>query len=196
MDSVYWKLDNLERMGQLPLSAVGSPRVLDGPYGKAIEFAGAADALFAQSNPLQGLEQFTLEILFRPDAGGLREQRFFHAGQIHGERILFETRLTDDGHWYLDTFISSGESNCTLLNEGFLHPVNQWYYLAMSCDGKEQVNYVNGHQERRGAVDFCAQGEGALAIGVRLNSVCWFKGAMAAVRLTPAVLSANQLLSL
>jgi hypothetical protein len=194
--SSYWQLDNLEGMGELPLQVVGNPRVVDGPHGKAIEFAGAADGLFAQSNPLQGLAQFTLEILFRPDIGGLREQRFFHAGQVHGERVLFETRLTQDDHWYLDTFISSGESNCTLLNERFLHPLDKWYYLAISCDGKEQTNYVNGRQEQCGAVDFCAQGEGALSVGVRLNKVCWFKGAIAAVRLTPAVLETSQLLSL
>lgn len=195
MDSVDWRLNSVERMGDLSLRAAGAPRVVDCPYGKAVEFGGEADALFAQSNPLQGLAQFTLEILFYPAAGGLREQRFFHAGQVHGERVLFETRLTGDGYWYLDTFISSGESNCTLLNEDFLHPVDEWYYLAMSCDGKEQINYVNGSQERRGAVDFGAQGEGALAMGVRLNEVCWFKGAIAAVRLTPVALGVDQLLS-
>lgn len=66
----------------------------------------------------------------------------------------------------------------------------------MSCDGKEKVNYVNGREEQRGAVDFVAQGEGALSLGVRQNEVCWFKGAIAVVRLTPAALRANQLLSL
>ncbi|MFT5091060.1 MAG: hypothetical protein ACI8PG_005444 [Planctomycetota bacterium] len=194
MDSIYWNLESIERMGNLPLNTAGTPRVIDSPHGKAVEFGGEADALFSQSNPLQGLAQFTLEILFCPAAGGLREQRFFHAGQVHGERVLFETRLTGDGYWYLDTFISSGESSCTLLNEGFLHPVDQWYYLAMSCDGQEQVNYVNGSQEQCAAVDFVEQGEGALSIGVRLNEVCWFKGAIAAVRLTPIALRVGQLL--
>ena len=63
----------------------------------AIEFDGVRDALFVGTNPLAGLEAFTIELDFRPDEGGLAEQRFLHLGEANGDRVLFETRLTGDG---------------------------------------------------------------------------------------------------
>ncbi len=184
MQKTSWQLDSIERLGAIALRAEGQPRLVEAPRGRAVEFAGASDGLFAQVNPLEGLQAFTIEILFRPDPGGLAEQRFFHAGSASGDRALFETRLNSSGEWYLDTFISSGDSHCTLLNEGFLHPLGRWYHLAMSCDGSEQINYVDGHLERRGPVDLTPMDAGELSIGVRLNRVCWFKGAIAEVHLT------------
>ena len=148
-------------------------------------FDGARDGLFAQTNPLAGMKAFTVEIVFRPDRGGLKEQRFFHVGQAHCDRVLFETRLTADDQWYLDTFICSNDSDCTLLNKEFFHPLGAWYHLAMSCDGQEQINYVNGIQENRGPINFAPMDDtGGLSVGVRLNRICWFFGAISEVHLT------------
>ena len=188
MQSIVWELDNLEALDGCALEASGQPVVIDCPYGKAIEFDGKQDAVFIDSNPLAGLRSFTAEVIFRPDAGGLAEQRFFHLGEADGNRVLFETRLTGDGHWYLDTFISSGTSTCALLNEGILHPVGEWYHLALTCDGREEANFVNGVKEASGAIDFASMEGGRTALGVRLNRVCWFKGAIGRIRFTPEVL--------
>lgn len=185
MKKTSWELSSIERLGDIDLCAEGRPQVAQGPRGCAVEFDGANDGLFAQTNLLAGMNAFTLEIIFRPDRGGLEEQRFFHLGQVHGDRVLFETRVTNDHQWYLDTFISSGDSNCTLLNEGFFHPLGSWYHLAMSCDGREQINYVDGLLEQRGPVNFSPMDDtGALSMGVRQNRVCWFLGAIAEVHLT------------
>lgn len=192
MQKTSWQLNSTDHLADLPLSAEGNPQVVAGPRGPAVAFAGTADGLFADSHPLQGMEAFTIEIVFRPERGGLAEQRFFHIGDPHGDRVLFETRLTDRDEWYLDTFISSGASHCTLLNEGFLHPLDAWYHLAMSCDGGEQINYVDGHMEQRGPIEFTPLGSGALSIGVRLNRVCWFKGAIAEIHVTPEALGPEQ----
>ncbi len=188
MQSIVWELDNLEALDGCALEASGQPVVIDCPYGKAIEFDGKQDAVFIDSNPLAGLRSFTAEVIFRPDAGGLAEQRFFHLGEADGNRVLFETRLTGDGHWYLDTFISSGTSTCALLNESILHPVGEWYHLALTCDGREEANFVNGVKEASGAIDFASMEGGRTALGVRLNRVCWFKGAIGRIRFTPEVL--------
>ena len=188
MQSIVWELDNLEVLDGRALEASGQPVVIDCPYGKAIEFDGKQDAVFIDSNPLAGLRSFTVEVIFRPDAGGLAEQRFFHLGEADGNRVLFETRLTGDGHWYLDTFISSGTSTCALLNESILHPVGEWYHLALTCDGREEANFVNGVKEASGAIDFASMEGGRTAVGVRLNRVCWFKGAIGRIRFTPEVL--------
>jgi hypothetical protein len=42
-------------------------------------------------------------------------------GEIHSDRLHFETRLTDDRNWYLDNYIKSGDSDKTLLNKQFLY---------------------------------------------------------------------------
>ena len=189
---IVWELDNLQALADYRLDVSGQPTVIDGPYGKAIEFDGVQDALFIGANPVAGWQALTVEVVFRPDAGGLPEQRFFHLGEVSGDRVLFETRLTEDDHWYLDTFISSGESNRPLLNEGHLHPVGQWYHLAMTCDGREEVNYVNGVEEANGLIDFAPLTEGETSIGVRLNRVCWFKGAIGRIRYTNRVLSVDE----
>ena len=189
---IVWELDNLQALAGYRLDVSGQPTVIDGPYGKAIAFDGVQDALFIGANPVAGWQALTVEVVFRPDAGGLPEQRFFHLGEVSGDRVLFETRLTEDNHWYLDTFISSGESNRPLLNESHLHPVGQWYHLAMTCDGREEVNYVNGVEEANGLIDFAPLTEGETSIGVRLNRVCWFKGAIGRIRYTDRVLSADE----
>ena len=187
-----WELDSIEAVGGYPIDVDGRPVVVDGPYGSAIQFNGAGDALFVEANPLAGLEAFTVEMVFRPDAGGLPEQRFFHLGEVNGDRVLFETRLTEDGHWYLDTFISSGDSNRPLLNESHLHPVGQWYHLALTCDGQQEVNYVNGIQEASGSIDFVPLLGGQTSIGVRLNRVCWFRGAIGRIRFSAGVLDPDE----
>ena len=189
---VVWELDNLGQLGDYTLDVAGQPTIIEGPLGPAIEFDGERDALFLAANPLAGCQALTVEVVFRPDAGGLPEQRFFHLGEISGDRVLFETRLTEDDHWYLDTFISSGDSMRPLLNEHCLHPVGQWYHLAMTCDGQEEVNYVDGVKEASGPIDFAALAEGETSIGVRLNRVCWFKGAIARIRFTDGVLAPDE----
>ncbi len=54
-----------------------------------------------------------------------------HAGERHENRILFETRLTPDGQWFLDTFIKSGEGGNTQFAEKFEHPIGRWYHAAI-----------------------------------------------------------------
>ena len=189
---IVWELDNLQALADYRLDVSGQPTVIDGPYGKAIEFDGVQDALFVGSNPVAGWQALTVEVVFRTDAGGLPEQRFFHLGEVSGDRVLFETRLTEDDHWYLDTFISSGESGRPLLNESNLQPVGQWYHLAMTCDGREEVNYVSGVKEANGPIDFAPLTECETSIAVRLNRACWFKGAIGRIRYTDRVLSPDE----
>lgn len=189
-----WVLDRLDSLAGIPVTITGTPHLTDSPYGTATAFDGAGDSLTLNTNPVYGLARFTVEVTFRPDAEGSAEQRFLHMGEQSGDRLLFETRLTADYHWYLDTFICAAGDSCTLLNRNFHHPVGQWYHLAMTCDGTEQVNYVDGLRERQGAIQYSPANGGRTSIGVRLNHVCWFKGAIRQVRITPQVLSPDQFL--
>jgi len=189
-DAVTWNLDRLDSIGGHKLTVLGQPRVIETPQGKALQFDGVDDAIFLEVNPLAGLKEFTVEVIFRPDAGGPKEQRFFHLQEAGSEnRVLFETRLTDDGKWFLDTFLKSGEGNYTQFAKDALHPLGPWYHAALTIDAKQMRHYVNGKEELATAIDFKPLAAGQTSLGVRINKVHWYQGAIRQVRITPRVLT-------
>ena len=191
---VVWNIDNVTGIGGNETTVLGSPKVIDTPGGKAVEFDGEKDGLMVNVHPLQDAEICTIEVIFCPYADGLAEQRFFHL-QENGtnKRFLIETRLTDDNQWYLDTFLSSGEVNQTLIDEKFLHPVGEWYNATLVFDGSEARHYVNGALEVSAKIPtFTPHKEGRTSIGVRINEVYWFKGAIRKARFTRRALSPEE----
>jgi hypothetical protein len=142
------------------------------------------DSLLLNTNPLAGAEAFTVEAVFRPEAGGAKEQRWFHIQEDNSEnRVLLETRLVGD-EWFLDTYIRSGENNRTLFAENFKHPLGAWCHVALVFDGKEMRHYVEGREEMSGPLTISPLTAGKTSIGVRMNRVYWFKGAVQKVRFT------------
>jgi len=195
--STLWSLNSTSTVAGMSPEVLGAPRPVDGPGARAaLEFDGAADALVMPRHPLQGAAAFTVEIEFRPDAGGLEEQRFLHLQEEGSDsRILLETRLRG-ASWFLDTFVLAGEHQQTLFAVGSHHPVGEWYCAAAVCDGELLSHYVNGALELAGPLAWTPQGPGATSVGVRYNRVCWFKGAISRVRFTSAALEPADLLSL
>ena len=182
--STTWKVDNVDKIGGQEVTVSGHPQIIEAPGGKAIAFDGVGDSLLLNANPLAGAEAFTLEAVFRPDAGGAKEQRWFHVQEDNSEnRVLLETRLVGD-EWFLDTYIRSGENNRPLLAENFKHPVGAWYHVALVFDGKEMRHYVEGLEEMSGPLTVSPLTAGKTSIGVRMNRVYWFKGAVQKVRFT------------
>lgn len=188
-NSIIWRLDNLVNIGGSRPTLLGEPVVIDTPSGKAIQFNGQNDALVFDQNPLAGASAFTLEVVFRPDAGGEPEQRFVHLQEVDDHRVLVETRLTADGQWFLDTFLKSGESERTLFAKEYQHPVGEWFHAALVYEKGHMRHFVNGAKELEGAVDFKPMEGGQTSVGVRLNRVYWFKGAVQALAITPKALS-------
>lgn len=178
-----WTFDRLDRIGGHPTRVLGSPRVIDTPIGKATEFDGVDDALFVEVHPLAGAKTFTWEAIFRPD-GGNREQRWFHLQEADSEnRMLFEIRVVGD-RWLLDSYNFSTAGNRALMNRSSLHPLGVWYHVAAVYDGKVFSNYVNGVQDGSAEVELTPQGSGRSSIGVRINLVDYFKGAIHSARFT------------
>jgi len=65
--------------------------------------------------------------------------------------LLIETRLTKENLWYLDTFILSEESKKALVYPKLIHPVGDWYHVALTLDNKgKMINYINGKMESKG----------------------------------------------
>jgi hypothetical protein len=183
---VEWKPGDFA--GKLPpgWKVEGNPKVVDSPFGKAMAFDGKADGMFFSSNPVQGLAEFTVEAVFRPDSDGPPEQRFFHMGYPTADRVLLETRVTKDGQWYLDTYVMGGKGGGAMIDPKLVHPADRWSHVALVVKGGHMINYVNGvKQEEGSAVDFTPIQGGEASIGIRLNRQSPFKGAIYSVRITP-----------
>ncbi|MGH9590694.1 MAG: hypothetical protein ACRD25_09870, partial [Terracidiphilus sp.] len=117
--AMVWRFNRTDRIGGNKTEVLGNPRVIETPYGKAVQFNGVDDALLIPQHPLAGASTYTWEVIFRPD-GGAFAQRFFHlqeedpaTGKDTGNRMLFEIRVMH-GKWCLDSFASSGKNNRTL----------------------------------------------------------------------------------
>lgn len=185
-----WTLDRLERIGGHAPQVLGAPKLSDSPWGPAAAFDGEDDALLVPEHPLAGAGAFTIEALIRPD-GGRIEQRWLHLAQdaedpgvSGGTRILFEIRVAGAG-WYLDAFIKGPGYALTLVAPEKLHPLGEWRRVTQVCDGRRYAAFVDGVLQAQGQVDFKPQGPGRTSIGVRMNRVDWFRGAIRELRFMP-----------
>jgi hypothetical protein len=199
-----WRFDNLQAIGGHPVELLGHPQIVESPYGKAVQFDGANDGIFLQTHPLAGASAYTWEIIFRPDSDGPEAQRFFHlqeqdpaTGKDTGNRMLFEIRIRE-GKWCLDSFASSGMSNRTLLNceADHLYPLGQWYRVTAVYDGHQLHNYIGNVLQGEGTLDLKPQSPGRTSVGIRINKVFPFKGAVLVARMTPAVLKPSEFLQM
>ncbi|HSS20479.1 MAG TPA: LamG-like jellyroll fold domain-containing protein [Pyrinomonadaceae bacterium] len=195
LKQVMWQVNSNDKIGGLPVTRIGEPEIVAGPNGKSVQFDGVDDGLAVQSNPIAGATAFTVEAIFRPDAGGTFEQRWFHLQESATDsRVMLEIRLTGE-QWFLDTFIKSGEEKRTLFSENFKHKTGEWYHIALVYDGVTMRDFVNGKEEMSGPLAILPLRSGSASIGVRMNRVFWFKGAISKARFTPRALSPNEFMT-
>lgn len=194
--TVIWSADDLPPIRDF----FGAPQVFQTAAGQAVHFSGQGDAAFVDSVPVAGLQEFTLEVIFRQDGDAAFEQRFLHIGTMD-RRILFETRVNPDATWYFDAFVNLGTPEATpdnpnpkrrsavLIDERLTHPADRWYCLALTASKDGLVSYVDGVEQCRSELPWePLVNEGFTSVGVRQNMVCWFKGDILKIRVTPSVL--------
>jgi hypothetical protein len=201
-DAEVWRFDQTSTVGGYPTTVLGHPHVIESPYGKAVEFNGVDDALFVDNHPLAGVSAYTWEVIFRPDGDGAQAQRFFHlqerdpkTGEDTDNRMLFEIRIVD-GQWCLDSFATTAGQERTLLNCKLLHPLDKWYRVTAVYDGKELRNYVGDELQGAGELKLGPQLAGHSSVGVRINKVFYFKGAILMARMTRHALPVEQFLKM
>ena len=190
-NTTEWVVADLLGSNKTEVSVVGNPKVIDCKYGKAVLFNGKDDGIIIDEMPLKGLTQFTVEILIRYDSGGNFEQRYFHCGEVQGNRLLMEMR-SNPTNWYLDTYVKSDKADNPLISDKLTHPLDQWYHVAFIVEDGKQVNYIDGKKELAGTIGFSPIIEGKTSIGVRQNKVAWFKGAIYKIRITDKVLDPSE----
>lgn len=189
---VDWQLGDLNKSIPVGAERSGNPVTIPSPFGEAVLFDGKQDGLLLNKNPLVGMQKFTVEVIFRPDPKGLTEQRFLQMGEVNGERLMVETRLTEADQWYLDAYIKSGDSSRALIDKNKTHPAGEWYHLAVVVDESTMAVYVAGKHELEGRIKFSPLKTGRTSIGVRMNKVYWFKGAIARIKITPKCLMPSE----
>jgi Concanavalin A-like lectin/glucanases superfamily len=185
---VTWYLNRLDSIGGYSAAIIGDPQIVKDD--KAILFDGINDGLIVHGNPLDKVNSFSIEIILKPLSSSSpenKEQRFFHIQSHANEdcRILVELRLVGDNKWFLDTFIKSGSSDCTLYSENFVHDVNKWHHIALIYENGVMQDFVNGKKELEGKVDFIPIEDGNVSIGTRMNKRSWYKGLISKIKFTP-----------
>lgn len=189
------QLHSVEEIHGLTPQILGNPSVTEIDGVKGIRFNGVDDGIILPINPVEGLDVFTVQVLFYPDSDGPREQRFVHFQDTLMNRILIETRVNTDHTWYFDTFLYHHEPNSrlTLIDSENVHQTDRWYWGAITYDGRNMKHFINGVEELAGNVDFGPMVTGEMSIGVRLNRVHWFKGIISEIRIDSTVLTSNEL---
>jgi putative heme-binding domain-containing protein len=199
-EAEVWLFDRTDNIGGFKTTVLGHPSVIDSAVGKAVQFDGVDDALEIDNHPLAGAETFTFEAIFRPDGGEI-EQRWFHlserdpaTGLDTDNRMLFEIRVAGD-KWFLDSYSQSGSASKALMNRTALHPLGVWHHVASVYDGKEFTNYVDGVREGAAEIRLLPHGRGHASVGMRINRVFYFKGAVHMARFTRRALAPAEFLA-
>ena len=180
------------------LQVLGEPRIIETNLGNAVEFDGVDDGVFMDSIPVSGMEEFTIEMIFNQYPGSAFEQRFMHMGAYGGARVMFESRVNPDNTWYFDAFVHLGSKpeSCVLIDPELTHPCGQWYNLTLTAGKDGLKSYVDGVPQCSGDLAYKPViSEGKTSLGVRQNKVCWFKGAIYKLRITPKILKPEEFLS-
>ena len=179
------------------LEVSGSPRLIPTPLGPALEFDGKGDGIWLDSVPVAGLEECTIEMIFKPYGGSEFEQRYFHIGESAGPRVMMELRMNPDDRWYLDSFFYlDDERKKTLLDTEKTHPADKWYNITYILGKDGTKSYVDGVLECSDSFPYePGVNTGMTSLGVRLNKVCWFKGAILKIRFTPKQLRPKEFLT-
>lgn len=206
--AITWRFDNLTKIGDKHVTTVGRPQVIDTPIGNAIHFEGrgnansknpesgnpTGDALLLNSSPLTGDITYTFEVVFRPSSKGAPAQRFFHLQDNNSQsRRMFEIRIVNK-QWCLDIVgidVGHGtEQHGVILDcdAAHLHPLDRWYAITATYDGKTLRGYVDGELQGKIGVTLVPLPPGTTSVGTRIDKRDFFTGDVYSARFTPSIL--------
>lgn len=191
-----WVIDNITSIHGLRPTVLGAPLITATDQDRALCFDGD-DGILLPKNPLEGLAEFTLQVLLRcdgltPAQAALAEPRILHIETEAASRATVEARVTETS-FALDTFLRSGSQSRTLLDAAKRHPVAIWHWAALTYGDGQMRHYVDGVEDAAGPLALVPFGPGKTSIGVRQNLVHWFKGCVRKLRISPRALPPESL---
>jgi len=206
--AIIWRFDNLTKIGDTQVTTVGRPQVVDTSVGKVIHFESrgntnssnpesgnpTGDALFLNASPLSGDATYTFEVIFRPSSKGAPAQRFFHLQDNNSQsRRMFEIRIVNM-QWCLDTVginvdHDPEQHGVTLVcDSAHLHPLDRWYVVTATYDGKTLRGYIDGELQGEIGVTLAALPPGTTSVGTRIDKRDFFTGDVYSARFINSVL--------
>lgn len=184
---VAWEIDSVDEIAGNPTEVSGAPLVKTSEEKEVVEFNGKNDGLLIKSNPVEGWNNFLIEVDIKPYPGFPEnvEQRFLHIQDPENEnrRILIELRLNENQEWYGDWFIKTENETLTLVDPTKTHPLNEWATISLEYKNGEVTGLVNGEIQAQGHIKYLSPGPGAhTSIGTRMDQRSWYKGVIKEVR--------------
>jgi hypothetical protein len=195
IDFTSWKFTNLNSLGECAINPEGNPTLITINNDTAWYFDGTDDRVVVDTNPLIGLNEFTFEVVFRIDEGGVSEQKFIHLQANPDIRILFEIEFKENGRWYMENFIKAenGES-IHLMDSTIDYPVNRWYHAAIVYKNNEFKQYINYNTLDIENLSWTPPTDGSVSVGSRMNQVNYFTGAVREIRFADMALDSSEFL--
>ena len=192
----YWNIDNLSEIGGHNVTVFGNPELVDTELGKAVKFDGDGDMLLVDFNPLGNTSEFTVEVVFKPEACYPENStpRFLHfqdPDDPDAKRLMVELRLNEKNQCYLDGFLKTDTGRLALIDERQVHPTEVWLHAAVTYKNNILTTYINGEKQLSGQIgykDAFINPMGKVAIGGRMNKVDWFQGLIKTLKVTNVAL--------
>jgi len=128
-DTVYyeqWDISSLEMIGGHEVTSFGDPQVVSTEIGDAVQFDGDGDRLLVDFNPIMDAKEFTVELVFKPDAcyPNNTDPRFVHIqdpDDPENKRLMIELRIDANNQCYMDGYLKTDAGSLAPEDFTFIH---------------------------------------------------------------------------
>ena len=194
-DTIYyevWDISNLEIIGEHTVTTLGDPQVVSTEIGDAVRFDGDGDRLLVDFNPIMDAKEFTVELVFKPDAcyPNNTEPRFLHfqdPDDPEAKRVMIELRIDANNQCYMDGFVKTDAGSLALIDETLVHSTEVWQHVAITYKDSTLTTYFNGTKELSGTLHYSkaiVNTLGKTSLGGRMNDVAFYAGLMKTLKVT------------
>jgi len=163
------------------------PRVVDGKFGKALFFPGAASLIGSKRMPIETPEQVTLEVWLKLDPEGENTNRGVFQYMRYGE-CGFRMGINPSGR--VDWLTEDGTKEIGVTGNVRL-PSDEWVHVAGTYDGTTMRIFINGEQDSEKPVaGGNPQGQAPVFVGVvSAGPPPYFRGTIQAIRISNVALT-------
>ncbi|WP_066511886.1 LamG domain-containing protein [Rufibacter sp. DG15C] len=185
---ILWKVTPTGLAGH-STTVLGNPSQAAGRgTATAVAFDGVDDGLVTSFNEIANVDEFTVEVIFKPRATTTATNREQHLVHIEdpanpNRRLSLELRITDKNQWQAHFSVKSDNGQLNLMDASKTHPLDKWATMTLVYKDKKMTGYVNGMPEVNGELEFLPLPASAkTSIGASVDQRNWFNGEIETVR--------------